>query len=129
MIDQGGTGDQGLSTVTGAPVSGATNDPVSDVLSNITGSDVFGGPSVGAGQLYNLYHQGHAIVVGTVSTGNDNSDHSGSLIDRHEYVVQNVSPDGTVTLRNPWNPNDTVTRPWSQLQSQLSEVKWTNGKP
>lgn len=132
VIDQGGYGGPGLSAITGQPTT-----TVGTSTSATSWIPLVGGaphpPDVSATKLGSLLGSGHAVVVGTNDTGNSNDvtggDLHGTLIHNHEYVVDKVNANGTVTLRNPWDPTDKPTMPWSKIQSQASEVVWTNAKP
>lgn len=111
VINQGGWGTQGLTAVSGAAVASG---------------------SLTVTQLAQLLNSNHAVVIGTNNNNPATNDYVGydqvsghKLIDGHEYMVQSVNPNGTVTLRNPWDPTDTPTLTWSQIEAQSDEVAWT----
>lgn len=131
-IDQGGTGSQGLSPITGTPTTTASAPGIPSSVPLIGGDNVLP-PNVSINTINTLLQQNHAVIVGTnTRSGNTNdvvnSDLNGKLIENHEYVVTGAS-NGMVTLRNPWDPSDTPKIPWSEFEKQCSDVTWTTTAP
>jgi hypothetical protein len=70
-------------------------------------SEEYSASSMTIDQLANLHRDGHALTASSLRSGDGKTAYAdGTLVSRHAYMITGVDRDaGTVTLRNPWGPD------------------------